>query len=67
MQFRVVLAADLIPSVEMRRLILHQRVVRDRLLGPGGVFRQVVAAALLLDVDETRHPVVLKDFVTLFV
>ena len=35
------------------------------LLRPGGVLFQVIATAFLLDVDETRHPVVLQNLVAI--
>ena len=52
-QIRVVLAALFVLALEMRSLVLRHCVVGDRLLGPGRIFFQVIAAALLLNVDET--------------
>ena len=67
MKHRVMLTADLIFALEVRSLVLRDGVVGNRLFGPGRIFFQVVAAALLFDIDETDEPVVLQNFVPFLV
>ena len=60
------LASDFILTLKVRRFILGNRVVGNGLFGPRFVFLQVVATALLSDVDETCETIILKYLVTLF-